>query len=115
MVGTNGFHENFHAEEPAIGSDRSFCFFFAGLSTLAAVYVRQQPLAAAVLAGAAAVLLLAGLTRPSLAAPLNRAWGKLGLLLARITNPIILFALYALVVAPTGIVLQCLGKKRALA
>lgn len=113
---THGSHERLHAEEPpATGSDRSFCLFFAALSAGAAVYLRHQLPLAALLAGLAALLLAVGLLRPALAAPLNRAWGKLGLLLARITNPVLLLALYACIMVPAGLLLQLLGKKRATA
>ena len=112
MAGTHGFHESFHDEAPATGSDRSFCFFFAALSAAAAFYFREHNTASIALACAGAALLLAGLTRPALVAPLNRAWGKFGLILARITNPVVLLALYACVIVPVGLLAQLAAKLR---
>ena len=62
-----------------------------------------------VLGLAAAMLLLAALA-PSLLHPLNYLWTKLGALLARMVNPVVMAALFYLVFTPFGLLLRLLGK-----
>ena len=45
-------------------------------------------------------LVLLGLVAPRLLEPLNRAWFRLGLGLARVTNPVVMGAMYVLAVVP---------------
>lgn len=42
-------------------------------------------------------------------APLNRAWAKLGLLMARVINPIVIALVYIVAVVPTGCIARWLG------
>ncbi len=57
-----------------------------------------------------AVLFLLGLVRADWLAPLNKLWTKLGFLLFRIVNPIVMFLIYALTVVPIGLIMQARGK-----
>jgi hypothetical protein len=50
------------------------------------------------------------MVRPALLAPLNRLWTKFGLLLHKITSPVIMGFLFFVVIAPFGLVMRCLGK-----
>jgi Saxitoxin biosynthesis operon protein SxtJ len=47
---------------------------------------------------------------PVLLRPLNRAWFRLGLLLGRIINPVVLAVLFHGVLTPFGVVMRGLGK-----
>ena len=58
---------------------------------------------------AAAFLAAAGV-RPAVLAPLNRAWTWIGLLLHRVVSPVVLGAVFFLVVTPTGLLMRALGK-----
>jgi hypothetical protein len=60
-----------------------------------------------------AILLALAALAPNLLMHPNRLWMKLGLLLARIVNPIIMFAMFSLVFVPIGIVMR-LFKRDAL-
>ncbi|NJK42379.1 MAG: hypothetical protein HC937_01060 [Aquincola sp.] len=60
--------------------------------------------------GVAAAFALVALALPSLLAPLNRAWTRLGLLLHRVTSPIVLGVMFFGVVTPTGLLMRALGK-----
>lgn len=64
----------------------------------------------AILGFAAAFLILAFL-RPALLGPLNRVWFKLGNLLHRIVNPLVLGLLFVCVMTPIALILRFLGKK----
>jgi hypothetical protein len=58
----------------------------------------------------AALFLLTALVAPRVLAPLNRGWTALGILLHRITNPIVLGAFFYLGLTPFGWVLRRMGK-----
>jgi hypothetical protein len=105
-------HEVFSREEKIVaGSDRSFGVVMAG--ALAAVTLfnvwhsgRLWPWTG----GLAALFLAAGLLRPTLLNPLNRAWQKFGLLLHAVVNPVVMALLFFGTVLPTGLVMRMLGK-----
>lgn len=58
----------------------------------------------------AGAFLFAGLALPRILRPLNSVWLRFGLLLHRITSPVILAMLFYLTVLPTGLVMRALGK-----
>lgn len=105
-------HENLERREPIQGSsDRAFGVVFAAVFALIGVLpvpfggvVRLWPLAisAAFLAGA--------VLAPSLLAPLNRVWLRLGLLLHRAVSPLVLGIMFFGVVTPIGLLMRALGK-----
>ena len=59
--------------------------------------------------GLATAFALAALLAPQWLAPLNRAWMQLGLLLHKITNPIVLGVAFYLVIAPIGLLMRLTG------
>lgn len=93
-------------------SNRAFGLTFAAFFLLVAV-VRWSAGhgATAWWFGAALVATITAWLAPQILAPLNRLWIKLGLLLYRIVNPIILFILFYGVITPFGIVARLVGKK----
>jgi hypothetical protein len=54
--------------------------------------------------------LIAALVAPDILTPFNRVWTGLGVMLHKITNPVILGVLFYGVFAPFGAVLRLLGK-----
>ena len=60
--------------------------------------------------GAAGILLIIALAQPIWLAPANRLWTRFGLLLHRITNPIIMGLVFFLAVTPTALILRMMGK-----
>lgn len=56
------------------------------------------------------LLIVFGLAMPRVLAPLNKLWFKLGVLLASITNPIVMGVMYYLAVVPFGWILRLRGK-----
>ena len=92
-------------------SDRSFGLVFAVVFAIVGCWpllggnaVRWWALAIA------AAFLGIALARPVLLAPLNAAWTRLGLLLHRIVNPIVMGLVFFFVVTPTGLIMRALGK-----
>ena len=105
-------HEDFsRTHQERASSDRAFgvvialAFSLAGLSPLR----HRQPVRGWALA-AAGVFLVVALARPSWLQPLNRMWTNLGLLMARIVNPVVTGLLFFAVVTPTSFLFRLLGK-----
>jgi len=116
-VGQNfSLHENYRDAEPTeAGSDRAFgCTVGSILMVIGAakalVAGAVHPVACLIfLAGA--LLLLLGIAAPSRLSTLNRLWLKIGILIAKVVNPIILALLFFLVVTPMAFVMRILGKR----
>ena len=58
----------------------------------------------------AAVLVVAALVVPRSLVPLNWLWHRLGLILQKLVNPVVMLLIFVLGVLPTGLVLRSLGK-----
>ena len=112
MASTIDTHENFVRETPVSGSsERAFGVVFTVVFAVVGLWpligdgaVRTWSL---IVAG---LFLLAALVRPAVLAPLNRAWTKFGLLLHRITNPLIMGLVFFGAVTPTALIMRALGK-----
>jgi hypothetical protein len=91
--------------------DRAFGLTFAVVFVLIGVVplLRGRPVRWWSLA-TAAVFLGVALLAPRLLAPLNRVWFNLGLLLHRVTNPILMGVVFVTTVTPLAFVLRALGK-----
>ena len=98
--------------DPELPGERSFGVLFAIVGLVVAVFAWRagnDALAAAfVLAGVvfAAFAWLA----PARLAPLNRAWFRLGMLLAKVVNPIVLGVLFFAVITPYAVVLRLMRR-----
>jgi hypothetical protein len=109
---TQATHETFVREEgSAPGSDRTFGLVMAGALALVASingwhHGRLWPWEGAL----AALFLLAALLKPALLHPLNRLWMKLGLLLHKIVNPIVMGLLFYGTIWPTGAIMRMRGR-----
>jgi hypothetical protein len=104
-------HETLQAHRKAkLGSNRSFGLVFAGFFTLVSLWplFHHAPLRLWALA-LAIVLLIIALFAAEWLAPLNRIWFRIGLALHAIVSPLILGALYFVIVVPFGQVLRWRG------
>jgi hypothetical protein len=106
-------HESFESHVPTkMGSERSFGFVVGGILLVIALW----PLHAGhaphwwALVPALPLVALAAL-QPSLLAPLNKRWFKLGLLIGRVVSPIVLGIVYFLWITPFALVMRVMGKK----
>jgi hypothetical protein len=105
-------HETFSREQTIKGSsDRVFGLVFTAFFALVSLLPlwSGRPMRAWALLLSAAFLIVA-LARPVLLAPLNAVWTRLGLLLHRITNPIVLGALFYLVFTPFALLMRLFGR-----
>jgi hypothetical protein len=63
-----------------------------------------------VLAGSGLLLLGFGLLAPARLAPLNRAWTKLGLILFKVINPVVLGVIYMTTILPIGLLMRLMRR-----
>lgn len=111
----SNFHEAYVPEEVKGGSDRAFGLTVGGI--LAAIGLYRLLLGASgagpvtialIVIGAA--LIGAALVAPAVLAPLNRLWTKLGLLLFKVVNPVVMLLIFALSVVPVGLWFRLRGR-----
>lgn len=100
----------FHSR--TLPTDRKFGLFFSGIFAAYAIYAylkneNNLALLAIVLAIVFAAFALAV---PAVLAPLNRGWHRLGLLLGRIANPIVLGIIFFFIVTPISFFARLSGR-----
>jgi hypothetical protein len=98
-------HEDFHREEEIKGSsDRSFGLVMAAVSGLVAIFplIRGSD-ANWTFAILAALLLIIAIAMPRLLRVPNKWWFRFGLLLGKLTSPIVLGLIYFIVITPVAI------------
>ncbi len=94
-------------------SVRSFASLFTGVFALALAYGLYKGWAStlnAALGAAALAVAAAGIFKPAVLEPLNRAWFKFGLLLGKIVSPIVLGVIFFVVITPVSIVTRLAGR-----
>jgi hypothetical protein len=109
---SSAHHEAFAVEgEIAIGSDRSFCFVFAGVFAVVALWPlwRSAPVRTWALAVSAGFLLI-GLVAPGVMHGANVLWMKFAALLSRFTNPIITGLMFFVIFTPVGWLMRLAGR-----
>jgi hypothetical protein len=94
-----------------ISSNRSFGIVFFVVFLLIAVFplansedLRKWSLIISL------IFLILGLLKSKILTPLNKIWFKFGILLGKIVSPLIMGAIFFLVVTPIGIILRLMGK-----
>lgn len=107
----SGFHENLREESQDGSSNRAFgltfAVFFALVALFPLIHKKSARPWALELSG---LFLVAAVAFPSVLKPLNSIWAKIGLLLSRITNPIVTGLMFYLFFTPTSLLLRPLGK-----
>ena len=113
MAKTLDHHEHFDREEEVKGSsDRSLGFVFSGFFAIVAVlkWWHDNPNAIWWLVAAAVVLTIA-LIRPQVLGPLNKLWIRLGLVLYKVVNPIVMAFLFFVVIWPIALLMRLTGRR----
>lgn len=97
-------HENASSfRKVTLGSDRKFGLTFGAIFALIAfwpLFHHHSPRWGFLVAGV--IMAVVALARPAALAPLNRAWFRLGLLLNKVANPIIMGLMFFGAVTPLG-------------
>ena len=110
--GSANLHEDLAREDDVVGpSDRGFGLTIAAVCGVVGVVrlVLGHAYAEWWLAGAAALLVLA-FAWPAALAPLNRLWLRLGLVLYKVMNPLVMGLVFFTTVVPIGLLLRAVGK-----
>jgi hypothetical protein len=102
----SNFHESYIGGEIKPPSERSTGLLLAAVAVIGAVLWRDSPtapwLALVIGVGLAAVSLIA----PVLLRPINILWFRFGLLLHRVVNPVVMLAVFAVVLVPAGAIMR---------
>ena len=64
-----------------------------------------------VLGSLGVLLFVAGLVIPARLGPVYRAWMGMALAISKVTTPILMAAVYFLILTPTGLVMRLMGRK----
>jgi hypothetical protein len=107
-------HEDWGRREAVEGgSDRGFGLTVGGILLLIAAVRAGLHGGVGVLepalAGIGAVLVLLGLVAPGSLAGLNRAWTRLGLVLFKVVNPLVLGLIFLTTIVPIGLIMRACG------
>lgn len=105
-------HENFrNRKQPVKGSsDRSFGLVFTVFFLIVAVLpIRHEQSVRIWAVEISLVFCVLAVFIPTILAPLNRLWARVGLLLHSIVSPVALAVLFYGVVTPTGFIMRLLG------
>jgi Saxitoxin biosynthesis operon protein SxtJ len=105
-------HEDFNRQEDVRpSSDRSFGLVIASFFLVVSFWplIRGGPIRWWAL-GIAAVFMVLALLWTAALAPLNNLWTKLGILLYKIVNPIVMALLFYMTVTPIALLMRMLGK-----
>lgn len=100
------------APQPPLPSNQKFGWLFALVCAVGAAYAyaKGYPLRVAVLAVFAAAFAGVTVLAPGLLAPLNRIWYRFGLLLGKIVSPVVLGAIFFLVITPVSLATRLFGR-----
>jgi hypothetical protein len=102
----NDFHESYGRGQPKPPSERSTGIMFAVVGVFVAVIWRHNVVTPWVALSAASVFAALATFAASLLKPLNLIWFRFGLLLHRIVNPVVMFAMFAIVFVPAGFIMR---------
>src|SRR5262245_36497824 len=111
-MAAGGLHEDLDRDEEIVGpSDRKFGLTIGAVSAVIALWklVHWSPWLY-LWAGFATLLVAFAVLRPAALAPLSRAWLRLGALLYRVVNPVVMAVLFYGTVVPIGIIMRACGK-----
>ena len=93
-------------------SNRSFGFFFSALFAASSIYCYVNTFIPAFLFFAIFTLVtfLVAVISPSHLLPFNQLWMELGLLIGKVVSPIVLGAVFFLLIAPVGMAMRLAGR-----
>jgi hypothetical protein len=100
------FHESYGRGDIAPPTERATGFAFAFAAVVVAVLWRESELVRWIALALAVALALFALLAPTMLRPLSIVWFRIGLLLHRIVNPIVMFAIFAFVFVPAGYLMR---------
>ncbi len=103
---SGGMHDPLVTNKIKPPSPRGTGIVFTIVALVVAVLARRNPPVWIAACAVAATLGAITLAKPSLLGPLNRAWFRLGLLLNRIVNPVVMLFVFVVVFVPMGLAMR---------
>jgi hypothetical protein len=100
------FHESYLQGEIKPPTERSTGIVFAVVAIIVAASWRNAYIVPWVALGIAALFATLSIVSPELLKPLSMIWFRFGLILHRIINPVVMFALFAIVIVPAGYIMR---------
>ena len=100
------FHEQYSSGVTPLPSERSTGLVFAALSAIAAYLWRASATILTVTMTVAVILLVLSLMAPRVLTPLNLVWFRIGLLLHRVVNPLVMLLMFVVVFIPAGLIIR---------
>ena len=100
------FHESFAQGAIKPPSERSTGLVLVAVTLLIAYLWRENPAVLVSAVCAAGVLALLSAFTPALLRPLNLLWFRFAMLLHKVVNPIVMFALFVVVLVPGGLLMR---------
>lgn len=101
-----GVHDPLITGEIKPPSPRGTGIVFTVVALIVAVIFRRNAPVWISACAIAAVIAILTAAKPSLLGPLNRAWFKLGLLLNRIVNPVVMLLMFLVAFVPMGLLMR---------
>lgn len=101
-----------HIREPSMPSDRKFGWFVTSVLTAAAAYLywKNSDAWASTLVGLAVIFAVTTVSAPRRLTQLNRLWYTLGLLLGKISSPIVLGLMFFVLLTPVSLAMRLSGR-----
>jgi len=112
MAPKSQMHEDYDRHDAVkVGSERGFGIVFAVVFGVVALWplLDGEPIRLWAAIGGAVFLLLA-LAYPSALQPLNLLWFRLGMVMYKVVNPVVMALLFFTTVVPTGMLMRLFGK-----
>jgi len=103
---SKNFHESFAGGEVKPPSEHATGLIFAAVAVIVAVLWRNNPTVLWSALAIAVTLAIVSLLAPAFLKSINMLWFRFGLLLNRVVNPIVMFAVFALVFVPAGAIMR---------
>jgi hypothetical protein len=103
---TKNFHEQYSLGVTPIPSERSTGLIFAAVFLIIAYLWRANATILVVAMSVAGVLLALSLMVPKVLRPLNLIWFRLGLVLHRAVNPLVMLVMFVVVFVPAGLIMR---------
>jgi len=100
------FHEQFSPSVAPVPSERSTGLVFAAVSVVVAYLWRANATVLAASMSVSFVLLALSVMAPRVLRPLNLLWFRIGILLHRIVNPLVMLLMFVIIILPAGLVMR---------
>jgi len=103
---THRFHENVPQADIKPPSDRSTGLVFAAVALIIAILWRNNPPVAWIALALAVILAAVSMLWPRLLHGPAMAWFRLGLILHKIVNPVVMLLMFGIAIIPTGLIMR---------